>query len=94
MPENQPDADDELDLASEVANAQDYSLLEGAKQSLAGWRDTAGMPLNAAVAIDAVFLIIGAAMITQAGGLLSTAGYVVAGIGGLGLLEKVVRRIA
>jgi len=51
------------------------------------------MTLNAALAIDAVFILAGAGFVTEATGIVSTLGWLFVGIGILGVLEKGVRRL-
>ncbi len=77
----------------ELDRARDQGIVESTKNSIAGWRSTGGMTLNAALAIDAVFILAGAGFVTEATGIVSTLGWLFVGIGILGVLEKGVRRL-
>lgn len=81
------------EAAGQLDRAREQGIVDSTRESIAGWRSTGGMTLNAALAIDAVFLLAGAGFVTETTGILSILGWVFVGIGLLGVLEKGVRRL-
>lgn len=86
-------SDDRLtDALDEVDTAQNQNPWEASRSSLQGWRDMSGMTLGAAVFVDLVFIMVGYMAWVQPGAL-HWLGAAAIAIGGLGLLEKIIRRV-
>lgn len=81
------------DVVDGMDDARDMSALESAKVSLSNYRNMVGMTLGVAVAVDLLFIVLGLSAAAQTTGILYWGGLGLAGIGGAGLLEKVLRRV-
>lgn len=88
------DADDVTDtLGEEMVQAQEMGAIEGLRTSLDGLRNSVGMSIVRAAAIDLAFVVVGAAIVIASlprygFGVAAIGGLVIAGLGAFGLVEK------